>query len=130
MALDVDTIATDADLVNEIQSATKLAGLTRDTGGSAKAARQQALDDILVHLSRRTPPITETSLSIPAELKRCVVYGALERLYRHEMNEPGDVNGVQQKIYARRYSDEVSAIMPTIAGGARGTAFSIPISRR
>lgn len=130
MALDVDTIATDADLANEVQSAAKITELTRETGGSAKAARQQALDDILVHLSRRTPPITETNLSIPAELKRCVVYGAIERLFRHHMNEPGDVHGVQQKIYARRYSDEVSAIMPTIAGGARGTAFSIAFSRR
>ncbi len=130
MSLDVDAIATDADLVNEVQSSTKIAELTRETSGSAKAARQQALDDILRHLSRRTPPIVESSLSIPAELKMCVVYGALERLYRRQMNEAGDQAGTQQKIYMRKYDSEVSAILPTIAGGARGSAFSIAISRR
>lgn len=131
MAIDVDTIATDADLSNEVGGATKLANvIPADWSGSAKPARTAALEEILLTLSRRTPPIQEADLQIPAELKTAVVLGALERLYRRAMLESGDHFDAQRRIYERRYSAELLNVTPTVSDGGRATTFGIAIHRR
>lgn len=129
--MDVDTIALDADLGNEIGGLAKLLDiLPKDWSGSAKTARQAALDDVLRLLSRRTPPILEGDLTIPAELKTAVVYGALERVYRRAITESGDVHDVQRKIYEKKYGAELMSVTPTVSGSSRGNPYSIAFHRR
>ena len=131
MPLDVEDIATDADLGNEAGGFAKIANLlAKDWNGSGKPARQAALDHVLLNLSRRTPPILEGNLDNAAELKLAVVYGALERIYRRAITDGGDVFSSQRKVYEKLYGAELGALTPTVSGGSRGAPLGIAFHRR
>ncbi len=130
--MDVDLVAVDADLINEVGGATKLTNIIpKDQAGSAKKQREAALEDVLLALSRRTPPINESSIARASDLKRAVVYGALERLYRAEMHEGDDHFATQRRIYAGMYMAELASVMPLLVDGGRAAPpTTIAFSRR
>lgn len=131
--MDVDTVCTEAELADYLQgqltAGLKLLPITQT---DAKKQRQQALDDVLSALARRTPPIRESDLAAPAELKRAVQFGA-EMWLRHGGLTSASPESAQAFLYVearKRFAAEVDGLMPTLTGGVRGTAYSFGISRR
>lgn len=83
-------------------------------------------------LSRRTPPIVAADLSNVTELRDCVTYGALARLYEGNMTQ-GDPNSLFTKkamMWREKYNAELSSLQPTIGDELRGPSMSITIHRR
>lgn len=120
---DVDLYATHSDLVDELGgSARKLRGLlppdetaaTIETGEATELVRTQALRDVLKSLARRTPPILESQLSDPTQIKDAVVYGSLMRLYRAAMTTPDDVNATLCREFKKRYEEEMGNLRLSI----------------
>lgn len=129
--LDADDIATDADLAIEVGGSSQLSNLIpADWSGSAKKARQAALEDMMRALRKRTPPVTEADLMDATELKSGVVYGACERLYRVAMTTPDSVYATHRKLYAERFDEELDGFTPTLSEGERGGPTSFVIERR
>lgn len=132
---DVDTVATDADVNDFLGGQVFSQGSSLvpvDWGDTVKIARQHAFDRALEALRRRTPPINEFDLADKTELKRAVIYGTAEHLYRLAMTSTGqaDVFGWHAQFWGDKFEAEITGLTPTLSGGLRGTAASIEISRR
>lgn len=131
MTILVDDVCTDADLAIEVGGTELLLRMIPASwAGLATNARQSALDETMRALARRTPIIVDADLADVTELKGCVLYGALERLFRMAMTTPDSVHALQRKIYADRFQSEISGLMPTLNGDLRGAVFSIAFERR
>jgi hypothetical protein len=130
MTISVGSVATDADLVNELGGAAALANILPADWADAEQARTLALEDVIESLRRRSPPVAENDLANVTQLRRAVTYGALERLYRMAMHGVDDVYAVQRKLYDTRFNAEVAGLSPLLLGGARGSVGSIGIARR
>lgn len=129
--IDVDDVATDDDLVDELGEKAILTSLLPD-GGDSEPFRRKALEDTMKRLSRRTPPISDADLNDVTELRDCVVYGALRRIYERAMTQ-GSADSLwtkKREWYAQMYADEVAGLMPTLAGEVRGPSLGIAIERR
>lgn len=128
--LDVDTIATDAHLYEE-QPAEVLDRALPKGATDFRAFRSKALDDVLASLAARRPPIFDTDLADPTELRTAVVYRALVRICRTAVTMEGDVWTVRAKEYGREYTGAIEGLRPTVAGGASGSGGgSIALERR
>lgn len=129
--MDADDITTDEDLGDEADGTVAVKNvLPKEWAGSAKKARQAALDDVLRMLGRRVPPILEGDLAKPEELKTAVVYGALERIFRGAISEAGDIFDVLCKKYEKKYGAELLGLAPTVSGDSRANPYSIAMHRR
>lgn len=134
--IDVDTIATDDDLAEELGGVAFLQNLIpddwTDSAGQrvAKKARQRALDDVLLFLRRRIPPVIEADLRDPTELKQSVIYGAIERLNAMSMHSVTDVFGSRRAHYQKMFRAEVDGLNPTVPEGLRSPPASITVARR
>lgn len=131
--MDVETVCTEAEFASYLAGQlTTQANLLPPSWSDATPARTQALDDILRALERRTPPIRETDLAVPAELKRAVQYGAEMWLYWHSLSTVGDgsVFAFKYGEARKRFSAEIDGLMPTLSGGLRGSTASFSIARR
>lgn len=121
MALDVDTICTDADLDLELggQGLTKTGLIPAAWGGSARVARQGALDRMLEHFARLTPPTLEEHLAEPSQLKRGVIYGASEHLYRLAATGTGsgELFYEMMKHYSALFTKEMENLRPKVTTG-------------
>lgn len=127
--LSIDAIATDADLFAEASESICARALPAGETTYEKY-RTQALDDVLAVLRSRRPPIFDTDLSDPSELKRAVVFRSLERLFRNAVTVAGDAWHLRADTYRREYAAELAGLSPTVQGGAIGPARSISIVRR
>lgn len=127
--LDVNAIATDADLLDE---AGEILDHAKKPGWSSWLAdRTAALDDVLDALRNRTPRVYDTDLVDPTELKRAVVFRALERIFERAITGEGDVWHVRARSMGRRYATAVSALAPTVQDGVVAPGgLSIGIFRR
>lgn len=130
MAIPVDNVATEGDLADEIGGATllnraKVAGQVDFT-----TARQLGLNDVLEHLAARTPPIREADLSVVSELKRAVVYRALERICRNAITADGDAWSVRARTYHTEYEGAIARLKPTVNGSSTGSPTGFSYSRR
>ncbi len=135
MALDVESVATDADLAGELGGEEALQNLVTDPDADPSTtliARQNALREVLDGLRNRVPPVTEPELSDVTELSRVVVYGALARLYRNNITTgtEEDVSAAKHKIYQRLFESSVNALRPTLSGSYVSGGRSIQFSRR
>lgn len=121
MTIDVDTICTDADLDLELggQGLTKTGLIPAAWGGSARVARQGALDRMLEHFARLSPRILPEHISTPSELKRGVLYGAAEHLYRLSVTRTGDgeVFYGMMKRYDALFTKEMENLRPSVNTG-------------
>lgn len=132
MSLDLENVCTHTDLAEEVGGEEVLANLlARSQGGSSELARKKALEEVVRALARRAPPIYESDLTDPTELRAAVVYGALTRLYRQAMTTPDSVFAQHAKTYASQYEDELDGLSPTVGGGdSMASAFSFGTERR
>lgn len=129
MIFDVNTIATDQDLADEFGGMAKLLSAKSDVA-IRDQFRASALADVLKALKQRTPPILETSLSAPSELKEAVVYRALSKICSSSLTSEGDRHQVLAKNYQNEYLGAIRGSFSQYAnGGVRadtgGSSFSI-----
>lgn len=128
--LDVETIATDADLIAEVASKARL-DRAMPSQTQRDAVRVAALEDVLFALATRSPPIRDTMLAHPAELKKAVVYRALTKIFLSAVAVEGDVHATLHRAYEREYQGAVRAsfsIAPNRAPGPSG--YSVRLERR
>ncbi len=136
MTIEVDDVATDSDLDTYVGGSAVLQGLLpeewHDEGAAAKwarPARSEALATALRTLAARRPPIRETDLVDATELKMCVVYGALEIIYRNAIEHEGGPNQSKAKAFGSKFAAEIAALQPSVAAGSTASSMSIRISR-
>lgn len=133
MAIDVDTVATDADVDIELggQLLAHVTLLPQDWT-DIKAFRQRALDIATDALKRRTPPIFESDISDVTELRRAVVYGSCEKLYELALTNAadGEVFHAKWMHYKAMFRREVESLVITGPQSQRIVSRSPSISRR
>lgn len=128
MALDVNTIATDAHLADEVGSErlTKLQPKVADRD----ARRAKALEDVLEALKGRSPPIYWNTLSDPTELKSAVVYRTLWLLCRDARAVAGDTWDILAADFEREYGRAIKRSY-SVSTGVRGpSGHSLSLERR
>lgn len=103
MTLSLASIATDDDLANELGGAARL-NSTQASSAVRDAYRASALLDVVAALGTRSPPVLDSDLSFPAELKMAVVYRALSKIcYGAATGSSEDRNLVLAKKYETDY---------------------------
>lgn len=130
---DPNVYATHGDLADEVGSARALANLCSpeaDPADPTLLVRSQAVRDVFKSLSRRTPPIAESMITDPTQIKDAVVYGALMRLYRAAMTTPEDTNAKLFKHYSDKFNEEIGGFRLTVNDGARVDVGGVPVFRR
>lgn len=131
--IDIETVCTHQNLVDEVHSARALnLLLPSDAAGSSTAIRTLALNDTMRALKRRMPPILAADLEDVTELSQAVLYGTLMRLEFAALtgaNET-DVHWAKYKRYRDLYDAEIDGLTPTLSGGSTGAPMSISTERR
>ncbi len=132
MSISISQVAAESDLIAELGSSAALGNITSDTFTAAEALAL-TLTDVLYELLNREPPVRESDISQPTELKRPVVLGTLARLYRNQITrgDGEDVASAKHKIFRDQYNATVSSLRPTVALGlAVAAPFGIVMHRR
>ncbi len=101
-----------------------------DSQDPTKGYREAAAMDVLKALGRRVPPVFETMLSVPSELKDVVVYGTLMRLYKQAITADGDRWSLLFREEKKRYESELAGLVLTVSNAASIGPTSIPVFRR
>ena len=136
--IDVETVATDADLCAYTLGRSSLNDLIPDdeawlasdgVSKSAAVARRTALANVLAALLRRRPVISEADLIDPSELRQVVCYGALEILYRGAIQHEESPNVGRAKSFAALYASELQSMQPSVRAGATTSSLSVRLSR-
>jgi hypothetical protein len=117
MSLNVDDICTDADLLNRA-GASRLKQAKSEIS-ERDAARATALREVVLALQGRSPPIAESQLVDPTELRDVVTYRALQILFENAMGSVDGLHAQLAGIYAREYA-AASKRSYTVSGGLRG----------
>jgi len=135
MTINVDSVASTADLVSELGSQAALDNLMKDpteNPSAATKARTAALAEVLSHLRNRTPPVLEADLSDVTELAPVVVYGALARLYRNNIvvGDNEDVSANKYRIYQKLFESTLTGLRPTVQALLKAGSATIQFSRR
>jgi hypothetical protein len=123
--LDVDDIATDADLASEVGDVARL-GRAMPRVESRNAIRADALNDVVRSLATRTPAIRPELLTDPTELKKAVVYRALSKIFLGAVSVDGDLHTFLSQRYEREYQSAVRGAFTVYPGvtGPSGSSFS------
>lgn len=128
--LDVDAIATDADLIAEVASQARLDRAMKDVTQRDKV-RAAALQDVVDALMTRSPPVRDTALTDPTELKRAVVYRSLSKIFLAAIAVEGDVHTALQRNYEREYQAAVRMRYTVTTEPAQsGSGYSFRMERR
>lgn len=126
--LDVDDICTEADVLTKI-SAAKMQ-TAKKLQADRDALRATALDDVLEVLKNRTPPVYESDLAAPTELKDPVAYRFCHLICRDARTVMGDSWDALSRDYAKEYEAAVSRSF-TVSGNQRGpSGMSFSLERR
>jgi hypothetical protein len=131
--LDVDDICTHDELVNVALSAQALLQLLpQSANGDSTNVRRQAYERAVASLRRRMPPIRESDLSDPTELREAVAYASMMILHFAAITSAteGDVNWTKWKHYKKTFEDEILGFVPTMTGGSDGSPMSGTMERR
>jgi hypothetical protein len=131
--MNVESVCTDDELDDYLQGQLKAQIKLLPVGQTdATKQRTQALDDVLTALSRRTPPIREADLAVPAELKRAVKYGAEMWLLYHGLTNASPESALffRYTQAKKRFDAEIEGLTPTLTGGFRGNSSGYAVSRR
>jgi hypothetical protein len=143
MTIDVEDVATDADLETYTLGKSNLQKLLPDewlqdpdaeydadeNPRLATIPRQTALDVTLGHLRKRRPPIEAEDLADVTELKTAVCYGALEILYRGSIQHEDSPNVARAKSFGKMFADELTSLQPSVHEGSTASSLSIRMSR-
>lgn len=114
--LSVDSICTDADLANQVGGVSELDRINKSLA-VRDTFRQAALEDALASLASRAPPLYDTDLADPSELKLSVCYRALSKIYFAAMAAEDDRNHTLGKNYEREYLGAVRGRFTPASGG-------------
>lgn len=117
MALSVDNICTDDDLLSRAGAA-RLKQAKPDIA-ERNSARATALREVLLALQGRSPPIRESDLVDPTEMRDVVTYRALQILFENSMAKQDGLHDHLASIYAREYAS-ASKRSYTVSGNLRG----------
>lgn len=128
-SLDVDEIATDADLVNELGSSAKLNRMM-PLVADRDSLRQRSLQDAVNALTTRAPAVFETDLQDITELKDAVVYRALERMARAARSVAGDTFDRLASDYGREYQVAVRRQYTLSTNVTSPGGYSVRLERR
>lgn len=101
--IDVDTVATDADLVRRCARVTTAMPLETDRD----SIRQLAMDDVEQYLRQRRPSISPGDLANHAELRDAVVYRTLYMVFQTCVSQEGDVHWVLMREYEKQFRGEI-----------------------
>lgn len=129
----IDSVCTEAELDGYLAGQLSTQMMLLPKGWTdAEPARQQALDDTLEALRRRTPPILESDLAAITELRRAVQYGAEMWLLYHSLTgaSADSVLAFRYSEAKKRFANEINGLTPTLTGGLRGSTYSFQVSRR
>jgi hypothetical protein len=135
MSLDVDDICTDATLEEYTLGRSNLTEiipaewLDDDDNKTALIGRQNALRFILEGLARRRPPIRETDLLVPSELKVAVAYRTLSMLYGGAITYEEGPFSKQAARFDKLFSQEMTSLQPSVRAGATTSSLSVRLSR-
>lgn len=129
MILDVNMIATDLDLANEVGDAARLARAVPKVE-RRDAIRQAALQDVVSALQTRTPPILENMLVDPTELRKAVVYRALSKIFLAGVAIDGDTHAYLSARYEKEYLGAVRGSFSVAPGVAGPSGWSFSWERR
>jgi hypothetical protein len=106
-SLDVDDICTEAVLIAELGGDTgRLTRAMRDSA-ARDAMRAAALQDVVDSLATRSPPVRDTDLLDPTELRRAVCYRALSKIFMAGITQRDDVHDVLSVRYEKEYQAAV-----------------------
>ena len=132
MALDVDTILTDAELIEFLPGAETGQELKPRAWTDLKPARQYALDRVLEAFRRRDPPIYAEDLATPSQLAPVIRDGAAARLFRLAMTsgDKTDLFVENAHYYERLFVDGMLGLNPDLNDGQRGQVGVLSVSRR
>lgn len=130
MTVTIASVATSQDVANELGGQAALDNLTSESF-TIKHVLDLTLADVLDSLVNRTPPVRDSDIQDPTQLKKSVVFGACARLYRNNITTgEGDVSSAKHKIYQRQYESILSSLRPTVGGVVAASSWSIPMHRR
>ena len=127
----VDDIATHSDLANVAGGEGELQRLLPDDwDGESTIARARAYEAVVRALQKRTPPINESDLSDPSELRDVVVDGALAFLYSLASSSPDDSFSQRSDFHRKQFQSELSGLSPRVIGTGRVGISTISVERR
>ena len=133
-ARDINTICTHADLVNALGSANAVRRISPDTDevpdptDPTKTIREEIYREVLIVLATRVPPIRESEISKPKQLREVVLYGTLARLNFNAITVDNDVHHVRFKHWDGLYSKAIDALKLDV-GSAEVSGGSIELER-
>lgn len=137
MSIDLEDVCTHEQLDNYLlgKLSTQVHLLPASWQGDSALVRQAGLTDILDVLRNRMPPIFESDITTPSELRQCVIHYAAFQLYSNAMTSGADAEVFHAKMKLERdlYRERSQSLRPTLAGvGGNITApgLSVGISRR
>ncbi|MEQ8721036.1 MAG: hypothetical protein RID81_07150 [Sandaracinaceae bacterium] len=129
--MNVEDVLTHEQLANALLGSERLENLLPAAwDGDSSTLRRAALDDVLEHLANRTPPIRETALPYPEDLRTATRYVAIERLYREAMTDERDTFAVNRRIYEKKANTALASLSPRVGAGLRGPGLSLQLERR
>ena len=128
----MDTVCTDADLVQELGDEKQLSTILPKDSKDSYPFRKKALEATMKALSRRVPSIQAADLAIVTELRDCVAYGALARIYETNMTQGSSDSLFTKKatMWAEKFTSELQALSPTIGDSLRGPTMTMTVHRR
>jgi hypothetical protein len=130
MTISTSQVATEDDVAEELGGAGVLDNLVSETF-TIERVLELSLADVLYELANRTPPVAESDITTPSQLKRAVVECAIARLFCNGITTPDGLHATKHKIYRKRYESTVESLRPTVAGGyATAAPFGIALHRR
>lgn len=117
MAIDVETVCTDSDLLN--RAGADRVKRAKPELSERTAARAEGLREVLSDLAGRSPPISEADIQTPSELREMVMYRSLNIIFENATASADSLHAYLAKQYADQYK-AVSKRSITVVGGARG----------
>jgi hypothetical protein len=117
MAVDIETVCTDADLLSRVGEERLKRFVPAEA--SRDAARAQSLREVLSGLSGRSPAVSESDLSDHTELREPVMLRALQILFENAAASPEGLQAWLANKYGKEYAS-VSTRSYTLATGIRG----------
>lgn len=127
--LNVENIATDADL-SAVPGSGALVTRAMPVQSARDAIRASALQDVVDALASRSPPVADTDLTYPAELKNAVVYRSLHVIFRSARTGAGDHWDLLAKDYEREYRTAVGRSYTVSSNQSSPGGFSFSMERR
>lgn len=100
--LNVNSICKDADLAAEVGGLDVLNRINPSTA-QRDLFRASALNDVVAALLTRSPPVADSDLTDPTELKMAVCYRALSKIYGRAITQVGDRNDALAKGFETSY---------------------------